>query len=144
MINLKHLIFDVPVEFLRRFDGKDCSKSADWGRGVGVVFRAVSPAEGQEEGRERRCPELPTASHTQSNSLMPAFQQQSMLPKGDAAEGQSGEVGREPRGGLPPAWPGPFLRQVGPEAHSKAEFMPPETLFPFPVRPWSSSRLVLE
>ena len=58
------------------------------------VASAVSPAEGPEEGRERRCPGLPTASHTRSNGLMPAFQQQRVLPKGDAAEGQSGEVGK--------------------------------------------------
>ena len=75
MINLKHLISDVPVEFLRQFDGKHSFAA---GLQAGGCSELSLPQKARRR-EERRFIELPTSS------LMPWFHQRKMLPKGDAA-----------------------------------------------------------
>lgn len=77
MINLKHLISDVPVEFLKWFDMQDSIAAGRQagGGGGGAVHSHVSckwPARGK-----RRLTELPTARGTQSDVMF--YQRERLL-----------------------------------------------------------------
>lgn len=77
MINLRHLISAVPVEFLRRFDGKDSSEAGRRQKGVQSWLSCKWPG-----GRTREFTELPAAEDNNNNAESDAFvSRREMLPK---------------------------------------------------------------